>query len=235
MNIPPDVGDDEYSLSISLVVALAVICFYIIGVYLHIKIIIVSKKEKSAITWKLDITNSILVLGFYTFFIFNLLIIHVVEDLYVLTGQWLCYGTTLMIDYHVFYMLGHSLVIVVMKYTLIIHEEKTRTIKETIKKVFFLVNVCHPIISIVLTVLIIPDFYPILVRHGEDNSCLSVRLQQKLSTCWSIIQAQNNFVDQVWYHVQWMSCNILLVFRALIALNILEVCLYIKIFTYMRR
>ena len=35
-----------------------VLCFYIIGVYLHSKIIVASKRDKE-MTWKLDVINSV--------------------------------------------------------------------------------------------------------------------------------------------------------------------------------
>ena len=47
---------------ITIIISLIIVIFlYLVGVCLHIKIIIVSNKEKS-ITWKLDVTNSAVLL-----------------------------------------------------------------------------------------------------------------------------------------------------------------------------
>ena len=67
MNSTIEQSEEFYNIDIfyKAVMGVILLCAYIIGVHLHIKIIQVSKKEKE-LTWKMDITNSIIVI-FQTF------------------------------------------------------------------------------------------------------------------------------------------------------------------------
>ena len=66
------------------------VCTFMIGIFLHVRIIIVSKHEKS-LTWKLDVTNSALSIAHFTHCIFLYAVTYAVEDLYTYTGVWYCY------------------------------------------------------------------------------------------------------------------------------------------------
>ena len=71
-------------------VGLTVLCIYLVGVYLHIKVILISKKEQD-LTWKIDIANSILLIVLFANKILIQATTYLVEDIYIHTGEWLCY------------------------------------------------------------------------------------------------------------------------------------------------
>ena len=50
--------DKETNLATDIPVAIIILCAYSIGLFLHTKIILVSKKEKG-LMWGIDVTNSI--------------------------------------------------------------------------------------------------------------------------------------------------------------------------------
>ena len=56
-----DDNNDENDIALNILIEVLMMTFYSIGIVLHIKIIKVSKKDKD-LTWKIDISNSILVI-----------------------------------------------------------------------------------------------------------------------------------------------------------------------------
>ena len=94
----------------SVVVGILAICFYVIGMYLHTKIIIICKKEKQ-VTWKLDITNSISLMVAFTYNILLHFATYMIPDLYLVTGEWFCYASKVIIHYvriyNVVSLIGH--------------------------------------------------------------------------------------------------------------------------------
>ena len=64
-----ETNEEKINLTSNVILSMILICLYLLGVYFHTKIIKVSIKEKD-ITWKLDITNSVLLLvsGMHTIF-----------------------------------------------------------------------------------------------------------------------------------------------------------------------
>lgn len=124
------------------------ICVYSIGVFLHAKIIIVSRTEKD-MTWKLDITNSFLLIGHYTNIVFIHIVNFITNDFHIYIGRWFCYVSKAMVYYGVLYLTGHSLIVAIMKYVIIVHWQKVRDFgKSRIKELFFWLNFLHPIFMI---------------------------------------------------------------------------------------
>ena len=72
------------------IVWLTEILVYCVGVFLHVKIIAISKRERE-LTWKLDITNSVLTIAHFTNTLGIYIITYAVEYLYIFTGKWFCY------------------------------------------------------------------------------------------------------------------------------------------------
>ena len=118
------------------------ICIYVIGLYLHTKIIIISKNEKG-ITWKIDVTNSSMIIAHYA----NIILIHTTNfysnGFHVHPGTWFCYASSAMVYYGVLYVSGHTLVVASMKYFIIVQWTLVRRLgKERVKQIFFLLNQC---------------------------------------------------------------------------------------------
>ena len=106
--------NDELSPDIIALMVVAVV-IYFWGVYFHLKIVEVSKKDKD-ITWKLDVANSIMIILIYSRSITMHCITYIIRDLYKYTGQWFCYVFKVLGIYSTFYLYGHALIISLTKY-----------------------------------------------------------------------------------------------------------------------
>ena len=98
-----------------------VLCFYFIGVYLHSKIIVASKRDKE-MTWKLDVINSVGISFHYAHVLILSGITYMIKDLYLYTGSWFCYLSKIITVSGMALVTGHSLIIAMMKYTMIVHQ-----------------------------------------------------------------------------------------------------------------
>ena len=87
-----------------------VVCAYIIGIYLHSRVILVCKKEKE-MTWKLDILNSCVVLINYGHVIIMYSLTYLVTDLPSFTGNWFCYISKALTLYGNTLVISHSFLI----------------------------------------------------------------------------------------------------------------------------
>ena len=110
---------DHPNLVTSIILSLIIICFYGIGLFLHTKIILLSKKEKD-LTWKLDIVNSVFLLIYYGFSIVIHTMTYFIPNIYLITGEWLCYVSKFLLHYGLLYTTGHSMVIALLKYNIIV-------------------------------------------------------------------------------------------------------------------
>ena len=107
------------------------------GIYLHVKIIKISKKEKE-MTWKLDITNSCLLIFNCTHSNLMEHITYIVHNLYTYTGQWFCYASKVVNYYGNLYTAGHSMIVSILKYIRIVHWKQSRKLgKEKVDGIFF--------------------------------------------------------------------------------------------------
>jgi hypothetical protein len=222
----------------SVVVGILTICFYVIGMYLHTKIIIICKKEKQ-VTWKLDITNSISLMVAFTYNILLHFATYMIPDLYLVTGEWFCYASKVIIHFAMLYNIGHSMVISLMKYVVIVHDETIRPYKEKVLNLFFWINILHPLIGIILQVVVIPEFYVVYSRFQHINTCLgNPQLNKtKLFSVCDIIEppTEDDTLANSIYIIRWLVCNLLSIFFYMVAFNIFDVVIYCKIFAYGRR
>ena len=139
MNSTIEQSEEFYSIDIfsKAVMGMILLCAYIIGVHLHMKIIQVSKKEKE-LTWKMDITNSI----FQMIHFFNCIFMHTltysIPNLHELTGKWFCYVVKCLNVIGAAHTTGHSVLISLIKYVVIVHYQSniTSTKKEKVKTIF---------------------------------------------------------------------------------------------------
>ena len=148
----------ESNVTLTIIIGIIAMCFYLLGIYVHSKIIIISKKEKE-ITWKLDITNSGFVIATFTHSILLRLSTYMIPDLYLVTGEWFCYTSKVILDYGMMYIVGHSTIISLLKYFVVVHDETIRPYKQKVLDTFFWMNMLHPAIGILLHVVVTPNFY----------------------------------------------------------------------------
>ena len=223
------------------------VCTFMIGIFLHVRIIIVSKNEKG-LTWKLDVTNSALCIAHFSHTIFLHAVTYAVEDFYTYTGVWYCYVAKEIRHYGFLVVTGHSLVISVMKYTLIVHWKKVRNFgKEKVKEIFFFVNFLHPIFTIALHFVIRPDFFWVFDNFKEIDLCLGdpKKIWEPGSNvtqiiyhdlCMTIAEPDpESYLEKIIYIVRGGCCWIQVISIYLIIWNFFEMLCYCSIFGFMRR
>ena len=143
---------------------------FFIGIFLHVRIITLSKREKD-LTWKLDVTNSSLSIAHFTIVLYG--ITYAVEDLHIYTGEWYCYLAKELRYYGSLNVTAHSLVVSIMKYILIIHWQKVRDFgKEKVTNIFFFVNFLHPFCTAAIHLMIRSDFLWVHDPYKEIDLCL---------------------------------------------------------------
>ena len=128
----PNVSKNSYIVT-SIAVALLVISIYCIGIYLHINIIKISKKEKEA-TWKMDIANSVVLLMHFGFSIFIHSVTYYGQDLYLFSGVWFCYASKVILHYDIIYTQAHSMVVSILKYSIIVYDVTKTSSKERLNE-----------------------------------------------------------------------------------------------------
>ena len=221
----------------SISIASIIITLYAVGLYLHIRIIKISKKTKD-MTWKLDITHSILCIGLHTYNVWIHPTTYFVEDLYLYTGEWFCYAAKVVSQYLIIYLGTHSTIIAAMKYVVIVHEEKIRTFKSKVKEAFFVLNFSYPIMSIILSLLLMPNFFVMYGGHSHVERCFGSQKGNYSSMfflCDLIEHRQDNSVKGVFNTTKWIICKAQVIFSYLTLLNILDVIIYCRTFSFMRK
>ena len=149
-----------------------VLCFYIIGVYLHSKIIVASKRDKE-MTWKLDVINSVGISFHYAHVLILSGITYLIKDLYLYTGSWFCYLSKIITISGMALVTGHSLIIALMKYTMIVHQKRVMSFgQEKAKKIFIGINIMYPIYIQCIYHVFRPDFLFVYDGISQANRCL---------------------------------------------------------------
>ena len=217
---------------------LIVSCLYVLGIYLHIKIIIVSKREKD-MTWKIDITNSLLVIISYTFNIFMHTITYIIEDLHSYTSEWFCYASLVILHYSLLlYISSHSTVISMLKYIVIVYGEKIRDFgKEQIIEIFFWFNILHPMLDIVLRSIIRPDFWVLYGGFTQINRCLGTtnNTATLLSLCDFPKPMHQDSFGYTLYIFKRVICVLQTVILYANGWQLFDMFFYCRIFAYARR
>ena len=240
MNFTSKSHVDDNHLASYISIAFTIIGLYIMGLYLNIRMIKVSKTTKD-MTWKLDITHAVIIIGLYTY---NVLIhptTYFIDDLYMYTGEWFCYTAKVISEFLLKYAGTHSTIIATMKYVVIVHEEKIRLFKTKVKDAFIVLNVLIPIMSILLMVILVPNYFVLYEGHTHINRCFGNQNQNSSYTGWlnmcNLIVTQENPSS-----FQWISTNIKraickgnVIIFFLTVLNFFDVILYCRTFAFMRK
>ena len=223
------------------------ICIFMTGIYFHLKIIKISKKEKD-VTWKLDVTNSCLLVAHLGHCVIMDTITYIIPNLYTYTGEWLCYTSKVFNLYGNIYGTAHSLIISTLKYILIIHWKRARDVgKDKVKIAFFWINILYPCFMVLLHTIIKPDFFLIYDSFARAERCLgdpkniwapnSNRTHIKLHTVCKILVAPSteDYFAYTIYILRSGVCWAQVVFEYLVFWSMLEPLLYCRIFAFMRR
>jgi hypothetical protein len=242
--------NDDQSMSnytaIDVSMSTLVLCLYMIGVYFHTKIIKVCKKEKEA-TWKLDIFNSSLILVSFGLVILMNGINYIITDLHSYTGKWLCYTYKAINMYAQFSIGGHSFILSVMKYTIIVHSLKVRSFgDERVKTIFFWINAIYSVCSNAIFSIVRPEYFVLYDGVSVANRCLGLsdiissqdanRSATKLhNICEITAPTYKNSVEYFVYVCRTSLCWINVIFLYLNFWNVTECFVYIQIFRFMNR
>ena len=242
-----DTTENIFETTYGMIFILINVCVYATGVYIHRKIIGISKQDRD-VTWKLDVTNSIVVLIHYVHYILILIITHIVHDLYMYTGKWLCYLFKIVTYYGGLYVGGHSLTIAMMKYILIVRWKGVRDFgKDKVISGFFWINMFHPMFFILLHVIIRPDFFWVWDGHPQIDRCLgdpknilslnSSMSQTKLHhLCIQLkTPSTKEYFDYTIFVFRTSICWLQFLFEYLTLFNVFEVIVYCRIFRFMHR
>ena len=243
------VNDEVYPILIALMVLAVGTYFW--GVYFHVKIIQTSRKDKD-LTWKLDITNSMIVLFHFFQSIFMHTITYIIKDLYLYTGEWFCYLFKVIANYTTFYMFGHALIISLMKYTIIVHWQKAREWgNEKVAMICFWINIIHPVISILSWLCIRTDFFWAYDGMAQIDRCLGdpkdmwVDGFEKVMENKSLTKLHNlcemntppgqDHTEYIIQIIRTGSCWIQVGYYYGAATNLLEMVVYFQLFVFMHR
>ena len=219
----------ESDVAAAIIIGIIAMCLYLLGIHLHTKIVIISKKDKE-VTWKLDITNSVLLIATFTYNILLHFSTYLIPDLYLVTGEWFCYTSKIIIDYGMMYIVGHSTVICLMKYCVVVRDERIRPYKRSVLDTFFWMNMLHPAIGILLHVVVTPNFYV--------NSCLGNPKFNKsnlFSVCDTIAPDTDDTLTYSIYIIKWLVCNLHALFIYIVTFNVFDILIYWKLFAFGRR
>ena len=221
-----------------------VVCVYIIGIYLHSRVILVCKREKE-MTWKLDIVNSCMVLINYAHVIIMYSLTYLITDLHFYTGKWFCYISKALTLYGNTTVISHSFIISLMKYVMIVFQERTAMFgKMKMKTIFFWFNFLYPLYLNGMVSLARPDYLVAYDSINQANRCLGrtdVYRNESNTTrlfdlCMTIPEPPYRLSFEYIIYVGRKSiCFTHVILFFLNFLNILEIFIYYQIFTYMRR
>ena len=236
-----------------IVIALMVVAIvvYFCGVYFHMRIIKVSRKDKD-LTWRLDIANSIMMMFHFFQSIFMHTITYIIKDLYLYVGEWFCYLFKVISNYNNFYMFGHALIISLLKYSVIVHWQKAREWgNEKVAMLYFWINIIHPAISILIWLCIRPDFFWAYDGMPQIDRCLgdpkdiwvdsfqNVMENKSLTKLHNLCQMNtppgHDHTEYIIQIIRTCSCWIQVGYFYGAATNLLEIIVYFQLFVFMHR
>ena len=222
------------------------ICIHCVGMYLHNKIIKTSRKEKR-ITWQLDITNSCMLMAHHTHCVFMDGITYMIQDLYMYTGEWFCYTSKAVGYYGNLYTVAHSMFVSILKYIIIVYWKKARNVgHEKIQRILFWINILFPAFQILLQLILIPDFFVVYELWngsaridrclGDSTEGWGPKSNGTKSYCQHIYEPlhENSFAYAI-YILKNSICWAQMIALLMISYNFVEMLVYCKIFSFMRR
>ena len=229
---------------------------YLLGLYLQIRIIIISKQAQE-MTWRSEITHSIIMIIYYAFRILTETLTLSIPNLGKYTGSWFCTLSLFVQLYGMNSILGHSLWIAVHKYVFIKHAKSVYKFgNEKAKHVFCWLHIILPAICAVGWMF--RPYYRAIESvnrcHGgldwqlfdgklpkykvkiNETSPITIRkMAEKLFFCGLGYYDGNTFYDNFMYVGSQIYCFIQATWACTVVGNILEIFFYLRIFSFMER
>ena len=235
-----NIGFNSFFLQTSLIALL-----FSIGLYLQIKIVIVSIQEKD-VTWKIDVCHSVVMIAYFSFRILFEVSTYLVPSLHQYTGKWLCHFALFVEVFCGLSLVCHSLVVATYKYIFIVHQDLIRVVgvyKASL--ISFWTSLCFPAVLAVSTMLR-PSLPPIAsitkcLGNGkvhwitENNRSESV--MKTLFFCGFDDYANENtsgfshFMDVINISGCFLTSALYLAIMA----NVMKIFFYQRIFAFMKR
>ena len=241
--------DDSDSINLQSFVAAitTLLILFVIGLYLQIKIIRVSIKNRG-VNWKVDIQHSIVMTGFFSFRICFEMVTYFIPALHQYTGNWFCYITLLINQFGMVSVLSHSLIIAIYKYVYVMHNPFILFIGENKAN---LISVWSSIILPAVFAILLTarpstmlSYYSILNCLGmkaETDTQTDMPLRQKLKTFFTCgfddvkYHDRNELSNQIINFVTIAGCSLTSVLLSIIILNVFEVFCYYRLFAFAKR
>ena len=243
-NIKETETSDVNTTNVTTVVVVLVLVF-LIGLYLQIRIIMISTQDKE-MTWKIDIAHSLIMIIYYSFQISFETSIHLVPELSQITGSWICHFAKFIKLYGMASIVGHSLFIAIYKYVFIIHDEKLRNIGlKKSKAIAIWIYILYPAVCAV-SFMFRPHYRAIfsinrchglqfLYRERNETTPFTFKgLAQKNFFCGLGNYDPYNSFDYFIYVTNQAYCFLQVIWTCLIVGNIIEIYLYKNIFDYVK-
>ena len=231
---------------VEILMCVLAVCIYAGGAFLHIKIIQVSRREK-AMSWMLDITNSIILMLHFAHVIIMYGITYLVQDLYLYLGEWYCYVSKAITMIGNAHTTQNSFIMALLKYIMILRfQTASEKRKSHINYAVFGLNVIYPFLVVGIFFMVMPDFIIRFDGVSQANRCLGkpeVKVNATnhdhvkiYNACTFIITpVQDVSLKYIFYLIRKSICWLHVVIIYLNMGNILEMIMYYRIFAFMRR
>ena len=223
---------------------------FFVGLYLQIKVVIVSKQEKE-ITWKINICHSVIMTAHFAIRILLEGLTCIVPSLHQYTGKWFCHFLYFIDNYGAISVSSHSLATAMHKYVFIVHQFPIRHFGENRASLMsFWNNLIFPAV-LAISFSAMPGIAPL----GYLFNCLEIEVdtstepnemdknmsfhQAKIKSIFFCgfdnFESYYSFFDKAMNVVNITGCFLTSSMRVIIMSNIIEGFFYIRIFAYMKR
>ena len=241
-------SDSKANLNTFIITNVILSVIFLIGLYIQIKIIIVSKQEKD-MTWRIDICHSVVMITHFSFRILFAMITYIIPSLHQYTGKWLCYVGYFAIVYGYLSVVSHSLVISIHKYIFIVHQNRIHVFGvDRASLIAFWINLIFPAVFAVSIIgrpwNILMEYYTISSifnclgmdeKATKTNKTYIYLLRRFLFCGFDDYDSHDTFFGHVMNGVNMMGCFITSILLFIVLANIMEGFLYRQIFVYMKR
>ena len=217
------------------------IILYALGLFIQVKNISVEKKEKAR-TWKIHVSQAVMLTILFGFRIPFQAITHFIPFLSFHVGSWICHIGSFIEFYGYQAIIAYSLWIALSKYILIVHAIKARIFgNDKIEEIFFWIHLISPIILAILAMLTtdyqaradLKSCYGIPDIHFDTNITSSVAAKiGKYLFCNARNGPMDYWIDP---HLRQSLCLSRATINTLVGNNLFEGVLYFLIFRHMKK
>ena len=219
------------------------IILFAIGLYLQIRIIIISKRHKSP-TWKIDISHSVIMTIYFSFRIFFQKLIDIIPTFHQHCGVWFCYLALFIQIFSGLMVVSNSLVVALYKYLYIVRHDLFCALGGESASVVLIWSNLFIQAALSLSAIVRPSF----PRFSSVNTCLGINIEKSDVSPDSMLRrfffcGLDNYKEdefdgifsQVMNATNITGCFITSVIFFVVLTNLIEMFLYQRIFSRMKR